>query len=806
MSEILQGNFPPKPLDRVVSVEGSVAVARTRGRRFNFDDLIGTRGLFTYRKMRLDEQVKAVMVFKRDAIFARGWCFEFDEDTTLSEAEQQTRVEAFKRIVQRIPGSFVDGLNCIATGRDFGYSVTEKVYTQLSDGKGGTLIGIGGLLGRDPTSFVFDTDEFGQLRSCRQEIGGRRIDIDLTNFIHYVHNPEFDVYFGRSDLREAYKAWFWKTRMMDYWMTFGERLAGGFAVASTSTEANLRYGSQEWSYLEDAINNLSSVNGMILPPGVTLDLKSPASSDFYEKAVEFFDLGIARSLLVPNLLGVSHTGQTGAYSQSQTQLEAFFWTLNSDKQRLEATINEQLFKDLGDQNWGDDDYPQFKFNELSSERLKWTVESWSKLAQVGSVLVTEKDEAKLREMLNMPPREEGAQQLAEAKFQPPVPATLGPAAAGEARPGTESANPPLPPGVDPPAAPVASPAAEMAALREDMATLLRFYSEASAPQAPAGPPRDKAAATQRAATRVHFAVIDDRQRSMGRSMVAATAAFLARGVKQLLGTDADLALLTDADVADIADIEFSTSQKGKLKANLARALSESYALGRDMAGNELERAHARYTREKPEAPLPFARAAFTDIRDKAVAYFDANAFRMAGNLTETTRGVIQGELQNAVKFGKSPPEARADIWKALLKKGLVSMGSVRDVESEEIVGTVEAAWMVSEDAAAAYLDTLARTNLFEAMNEARFAEFTDPAVADFVEGLEYSAILDERTTHICESLDGAQYRADNEAIWDKYRPPNHYNCRSLLIPITTLDDWDGVESPAPTVEPQEGFK
>lgn len=794
MSEVIDGRFPPKPLDRVVSVEGSVAVARTRGRRFNFDDLIGSRGLFTYRKMRLDEQVKAVMVFKRDAIFARGWCFEFDEDTTLSEAEQKMRVEAFKRIVQRIPGSFVDGLNCIATGRDFGYSVTEKVYTQLSDGKGGTLIGIGGLLGRDPTSFVFNTDEFGQLIDCRQEIGGKKIPIDLSNFIHYVHNPEFDLYFGRSDLREAYKSWFWKTRMMDYWMTFGERLAGGFAVASTSVEANMRYGSQEWAYLEDAINNLASVNGMILPPGVTLDLKSPASSDFYEKAVEFFDLGIARSLLVPNLLGVSHTGQTGAYSQSQTQLEAFFWTLNSDKQRLEATINEQLFKDLGDQNWGDDDYPQFKFNELSSERLKWTVESWAKLSQAGSVLVTEKDEARIREMLDMPPREEGAQQLAEVKYTPPI-----------------QVDPNKVPVTEPPVPPATINAeadrAQLDAMRDTMTSILAAFEKMKpAESPPASAERSKYAATRRAAQRVHFTVIDDRQHGMARALTLSTAQFLARGVKQILGTDEDLARLTDADVSDIADVEFTTSQKGKLKATLARALSESYALGRDMAGNEITRAHVKYTRERPDAPIAFARVDFTDIRDKAAEYFDANAFRMAGNLTEATRGIIQGVLQSAVKYGKSPPEVRAEIWTALLKKGLVNMTAIRDTETGETVEAVEAAWMVSEDAAAAYLDTLARTNLFEAMNEARFAEFTDPAVADFVEGLEYSAILDDRTTHICESLDEARYRTDNEGIWDKYRPPNHYNCRSLLIPITTLDDWDGVESPVPTVEPQEGFK
>lgn len=32
-----------------------------------------------------------------------------------------------------------------------------------------------------------------------------------------------------------------------------------------------------------------------------------------------------------------------------------------------------------------------------------------------------------------------------------------------------------------------------------------------------------------------------------------------------------------------------------------------------------------------------------------------------------------------------------------------------------------------------------------------------------------------------------------------------HNCRSVLVPVTTLDGWDGVESPEPDVEPAAGF-
>jgi SPP1 gp7 family putative phage head morphogenesis protein len=104
----------------------------------------------------------------------------------------------------------------------------------------------------------------------------------------------------------------------------------------------------------------------------------------------------------------------------------------------------------------------------------------------------------------------------------------------------------------------------------------------------------------------------------------------------------------------------------------------------------------------------------------------------------------------------------------------------------------------------AYLNTLARTNTFEALNEARYAEFTDPALSDFVLALEYSAVLDDRTTEICMALDGNVW-ADDNPVWDDYRPPNHYNCRSVLVPVTSADGWNGIESDPPTVEPAAGF-
>lgn len=58
----------------------------------------------------------------------------------------------------------------------------------------------------------------------------------------------------------------------------------------------------------------------------------------------------------------------------------------------------------------------------------------------------------------------------------------------------------------------------------------------------------------------------------------------------------------------------------------------------------------------------------------------------------------------------------------------------------------------------------------------------DPALQEYLAGIEYSAIIDQRTTEVCQHLDGKVFRPDDPDI-EKFTPPNHFNCRSLLVPV-----------------------
>ena len=84
------------------------------------------------------------------------------------------------------------------------------------------------------------------------------------------------------------------------------------------------------------------------------------------------------------------------------------------------------------------------------------------------------------------------------------------------------------------------------------------------------------------------------------------------------------------------------------------------------------------------------------------------------------------------------------------------------------------------------IERYSRTKITEVMNRGRLAFFNESGV---VAAYQYSAILDDRTTEICEGLNGKIFKAGTEPI-----PPMHFNCRSLLVPITKYEDFEVSES------------
>lgn len=84
------------------------------------------------------------------------------------------------------------------------------------------------------------------------------------------------------------------------------------------------------------------------------------------------------------------------------------------------------------------------------------------------------------------------------------------------------------------------------------------------------------------------------------------------------------------------------------------------------------------------------------------------------------------------------------------------------------------------------LERFARTKHTEVLNRGRHEYFQNSGV---IAGYQYSAILDDRTSDICRGLHGKKFKAGTEPI-----PPMHFNCRSILIPITKYEEFEPSEA------------
>lgn len=783
------------PMSGDVAWSESIIYAGTDWPKYNPDELIRTRGARVYAQMMLDEQVKAVVRFKRDAITARRWYFDVkpktkpgdDEETpgTTEEivpdpeqpgsyrrrrvikyrngrvfapvppqllpgdpdadpndpdakpkpepkdpeqVELERRAYVFEAVLEEMDGSFLDALNGVMSAMQTGFSMTEKVLTNIEvDGK--TWIGVQRLRLKPFSSFYPHVDEYGNLLRWEQQWAGKTQTIDPAKFIHHVQNPDVDAHYGQSELRECYRAWFSKDIAIRFWNIHLERHASGFFIIEPDKDAavNIKVGTPEYNAIVAVLNNLSVKSGILLPNGVKGRLEKPNDTDAFEKAIASHDKAIAKALLVPNLLGITEQGNVGSYSQSQTQLEAFLWTLDAEASRLEETINEQLFRGLGDLNFGTGPYPRFCFEPISDALKLQIIKAWSELVSKGAVEASDTDEAHIRELLDFP--EKG-----KPNKKPIAPNPFAP------NPDDPNADTDAPPGAG------QKPGA-------DDRTIVGQGQMRSG--------RVSKQAMSRAIRRVDFAVIERRATSIEERSITRLDEVLRAGVAAIRTAVRTQDIKANPEA--VADIALPASAKRKLNEYMRAGLTEAWQLGREQALREIRRAKGE------EFAKRFDRGPLAETFEQ---FLESRAASFAADMTENTRKKIATILYNGIKG---------------------------DWTVDEMVSRIDA---LIDSESIPQLASAVRTLTFEGINEARYDFFTQPVLDNYVQALEFSAIIDGKTTDVCRSMDGHIHAIDS-GIWSTYTPPLHFNCRSLLIPVTQDDTWQ--ESERPSIEPASGF-
>lgn len=363
--------------------------------KWNPDALIWQRGYALYGKMLADDQIRALVSLKQSVVIARRWHFQVQDD---SEAQNACRDYFQYLLKDHLEGTFSGVLRALLTSQTYGFSLLEKVYVPLI-WRGATHWGLRALKSKPVETFSFETDAFGNRTGLLQDQGGKKKSLPPEKFVHHVNQPEIHPWYGESDLKACHRHWWSKENILKLWNIYLERMAAGFVHG----RINGPLSNTERDELKKVMQNLNTRTSVITPGSVELKMISAPSTDAFERAVLARDRAMAKALLVPNLLGLSESGSTGSFAQSRTQLETFFFVLNSLAESLADTLNEQLFSELGWWNFGLKNPPRFVFDPLTQDQRRELAGAWQKAVSAGVVEQTPQDRKRTRELLDYPP-------------------------------------------------------------------------------------------------------------------------------------------------------------------------------------------------------------------------------------------------------------------------------------------------------------------------------------------------------------------------------------------------------------------
>ena len=261
------------------------------------------------------------------------------------------------------------------------------------------------------------------------------------------------------------------------------------------------------------------------------------------------------------------------------------------------------------------------------------------------------------------------------------------------------------------------------------------------------------------------------------------AEYIQDGVNDMLKQVEKLDILNNKKIELVEKIVFSTT--GEIKNLFSQWLKRIFETGMSIARQEVLRSRRKYSE--------FVKFQFEiDLRkikyEQAVEWLDKHAYDLAGDIKDYFISEFRDIIKNAI--------LRGDDIKTVV-------GAMDKIIREYVeTGVIETAMPGYR------LEAIARTNLNQVLNMGRRQFFESPEAGGFVIGYQYSAILDPRTTDICEWLDGKTYPITSEKI-ELLTPPVHWNCRSVLVPITAdeiVEEWDDRYPPASMVERIKKFK
>ena len=374
----------------------------------NHDRNVRTRGIDVYDSMTLDDQVKAALSLKKLAVVSSGWEVVSPED----EDEDYPAIEVVREQLERVRVENV--VVNVMTALDFGYSVSELVWDVS-----GRSVALAAVKTRHPRDIEFAVDVHGNVKHVVQTTGDKiRADIPLEKVVLWVNDQRFDNPYGRPDLAGAFRPWKVKDDLQKWFPTYLERFGSPPLFALFN---NTAFTEGQVSALKTVLKSLqNSTSGVIgrRDPG-DLELWTPKGvtehSQVFKVALDYYDMCIARALLMPGLIGATGDQTEGSLARSQVHYDVFMLVVeNLRKQMAVDVVQRQIVERIVALNFpSGTKAPIFRWLPSEEEDNATRFELWSKLVAGGVVKNQPEDEIHIRATLEMPSVEEDREEEGE---------------------------------------------------------------------------------------------------------------------------------------------------------------------------------------------------------------------------------------------------------------------------------------------------------------------------------------------------------------------------------------------------------
>jgi SPP1 gp7 family putative phage head morphogenesis protein len=725
---VAENNPAPGNLGEILSSKSSLYPNSTF-EPYNPDKLYQKRGSYDLLdKMRADDQIKPILEFKKSIVLGSGHYIDSDNNE-IKEFWDYALSDYFE-------GQFQSSLFEMLSSIDFGFSISELIYkTDVIKELGNKPFWmLKNIKTRPPHSFELSTDNFGNLSKVTQwqQYGGQ-IEVPLDKIIHCTHLSEFGNPYGTSDLTVAvYRSWFSKDNIIRFWNIALERFSNPIPHAKYPKGA----GKQTKDDLLKATKNFSAKDSIVTEDNITIELlRAEPQPQIFKEAIDTHDLRIARSMLMPDLLGLSGAqASSGGLGDSMgaVQFAIFMEVMKKIRNNLLALLNRKIIKPLTNYNFGEKEWAELKFRELTKqseyEALRLFIEFVSKGGgkftgeqQLWAADIIGAPTAKLEEML-----ESG--ELDKAP-QPIIPPTIGPDGKPVIEPSPDSE----------------SDISEDTVIKKEDKTIDKQEKLVDKPtdkKVQENSFKYAEGKFSRPLTsfekKVDFSAVDKTLEYLN----ATHADALGQTIKGMLGDLKDAIVRRKIIERKNYDAVNQLTIKGMpaLRSAFTMMLKDAYSAGIDSA--------------KPEAKK------FAIFPTEQAAYEE----------------VAQWLKNRTVYLADIEAEALLKIAKGTLMDGIRTGASLKDIIS--MLEDEYTAWDMMDAVGGGRIETIVRTNTLAAFNEARGQQFSK--LGDAIIGYQYSAIMDSRVSEICAVLDE---KFITPAEYSQFNPPNHYNCRSILVPI-----------------------